>query len=83
MWQVYVAETAEKQLKKLPSKDRERIRIALREMWIDPFAGDILKIYAARWRRRVGNYRLVFEIIISAHMVYVFDIKRRTPSTYK
>jgi mRNA-degrading endonuclease RelE of RelBE toxin-antitoxin system len=83
MWRVYIAATAEKQLKKLPSKDRERIRIVLREMWTDPFAGDLVKIDGTRWRRRLGSYRLVFEIIIAASMVYVFDIKRRTTTTYK
>lgn len=34
------------------------------------------------WRRRVGSYRIFYEIIVDKKIIYVYDVKRRTSSTY-
>lgn len=34
------------------------------------------------WRRRVGSYRIVFEIDVKALTVDVLDVARRTSTTY-
>ncbi|MEK7117279.1 MAG: type II toxin-antitoxin system RelE/ParE family toxin [Patescibacteria group bacterium] len=83
-WFVFVTKSARKQLKKIPKKDSLRIEKVVDEMEIDPFTGDVQKIsqYENKWRRRVGSYRIKYEINIATKFVSVFDIKRRTSSTY-
>lgn len=83
-WEVRVAKTAAKNLKKVPKKDQARIVCALREITINPFLGDIEKIGGElhAWRRRVGNYRILYELENIEKLVLVRDIRRRTSSTY-
>ena len=83
-WGVRVAKYAAKNLKKIPSKDQARILEALREIAENPFSGDIEKIAgeAHVWRRRVGNYRILFELEMKEKLVMVHDITRRTSATY-
>lgn len=82
-WIVFVGNRARKNLKGFPQDDRENIRSALRQLVINPFAGDIEKMEGeAVWRKRVGSYRIKYEIRQSERLVYVFEIKRRTSTTY-
>ncbi len=50
----------------------------------DPFSGDIkrLKGQPAAWRRRVGNYRIVYDLHVEEHRIVVAGILRRTSTTY-
>ena len=83
-WEVIVDPDARKQLKRIPRRDRERIRAALREFAANPYAGDIRKIEGEEdaWRRRIGAYRMLYEVRVKAKVVYVFNIRRRTSSSY-
>lgn len=55
----------------------------VRDLPTNPFTGDVEKMEAERvWRRRVGAYRIFYEIISTQKVIYVFNIKRRTSSTY-
>jgi mRNA-degrading endonuclease RelE of RelBE toxin-antitoxin system len=49
-----------------------------------PFVGDVkrLKGQATAWRRRVGNYRIVYDLYIEEHLIVVGGILRRTSTTY-
>ena len=53
-------------------------------MRASPFRGDIarLKNKPAAWRRRVGNYRIFFDVDVDELLVDVTDIRRRTSTTY-
>ena len=53
-------------------------------MLSDPFGGDIvrLKNQPAAWRRRVGSYRILFDIYPERRVVDIVDIARRTSTTY-
>jgi len=84
-WTVSVARNAAKNLVKIPSKDRERVRIALLEMELNPFSGDITHLWDMfpAFRRRVGSYRILFDIFPSARLVEVHDIRRRNEKTYR
>ncbi len=55
------------------------------EMESDPFTGDIerLKNERAAFRRRVGNWRIFFDVHLEARMVAVSYIERRTTTTYR
>ncbi len=83
-WQLLIDRDAEKQLKKIPQKDAERIKIIIKSLDVDPYRGDIEKMEGKGgiWRRRVGSYRILFEILTAKKIIYVFNIQRRTSSTY-
>ena len=83
-WNLQVAGPAQKDLRKLPVKEQARIRAALAAIQDDPFSGDItrLKAHPTVWRRRVGNYRIFFDLYPETLMVVVVAIKRRTSTTY-
>ncbi len=83
-WDVVLVRSAEKQLRKAPSPDRERILTALAQMREDPFRGDIayLKGLDAAMRRRVGNWRIFFDVYPKEHRVVILAILRRTSPTY-
>ena len=83
-WKIYATNRAEKQLKKLPKSDAERIEETIDAMALNPFSGDIEKLSGEdnAWRRRVGSYRILYEVNITKKIAYIIDIKRRTSSTY-
>jgi mRNA interferase RelE/StbE len=84
-WQITIHPKAVKQLKKFPKKDSDRIRETLDQFQSSPLAGDIEKMSGEQnvWRRRVGAYRISFELFPNRRTVFVFKIKRRTTTTYK
>ena len=83
-WTLRVAKRAEKQLKQFPAQDQARILAALQAMSQDPFSGDIvrLKNQLTAWRRRVGSYRIFFDVYPNQLLVDVVEIRRRTSTTY-
>jgi mRNA-degrading endonuclease RelE of RelBE toxin-antitoxin system len=83
-WTIHVAKRAEKQLSHFPGKDRERILAALQMMCDDPFSGHIVRLtnQPTAWRRRVGSYRIFFDLYPDQLLVEVVDISRRTSTTY-
>jgi mRNA-degrading endonuclease RelE of RelBE toxin-antitoxin system len=82
-WTVVLAGPARKSLKRIPTGDRTRILAALAEMQENPFHGDIRKLQGLPgFRRRVGNWRILFEIIPERRHVAVAAIERRTSTTY-
>ena len=83
-WAVVVDGYARKYLKRIPKKDVDNIKSALKELVYNPYAGDIEKMGGDKnvWRRRVGAYRLLYEIYENRQIVYVAEIKRRTSKTY-
>lgn len=83
-WTLRVARRAEKSLGKSPAKDRARLVAALAEMQDNPFAGDVVRLQGEEntWRRRVGSYRILYEIDVKALTVNVLDVLRRTSTTY-
>ena len=83
-WLVVLAGPAQKSLKRIPSNDRVRIRLAIDAMEENPFLGDVRKLKGGRegFRRRVGDWRIFFDIPLEEHRVVVTAIERRTTTTY-
>lgn len=49
----------------------------------DPFSGDIRKLQGLPgFRRRVGNWRIFFEVVVEHRRVVVTAVERRTSATY-
>jgi len=84
-WDLHVAGPARKQLERVPANDRERILAAFIAMRDNPFLGDIqhLKNQPSAFRRRVGDWRILFDADPSRHLVIVNAIERRTTTTYR
>lgn len=57
---------------------------ALDGMQTTPLTGDVVKLAGQdAFRRRVGNYRIIFRVDFKAFVVGVMDIQRRTTTTYR
>lgn len=83
-WDLHVARSAEKELNRVPSRDRWRIIAALQAMRNDPFSGDIARLehQPTAWRRRVGDWRIFFDLYPDRQLIVVAAIRRRTSTTY-
>ena len=83
-WKLHLTAPAQKDFQKLPPKDQARVKVALLSMEEDPFRGDAkrLKGEHTAWRRRVGNYRIIYDLYVAEHLIVVAGILRRTSTTY-
>lgn len=83
-WVLIVDTIVYKRLRVFPKKDCERITMAIRGFVVNPYAGDIEKMEGEEdvWRRRVGAYRIFYEVSTKENVIHVFDVKRRTSKTY-
>ena len=84
-WNLSITGPAQKDFKKLPQKDQERVKAGLLAMQSDPFEGDLkrLKGKETAWRRRVGNYRIIYDLYFDERLIVVSGILRRTSTTYE
>ena len=50
----------------------------------DPFFGDIVKLggEGKLWRRRVGSYRIFYELMFEKRIVIIHQVERRSSKTY-
>ncbi len=59
--------------------------MALNAMKEDPFSGDVTALkgdYHGLFRRRVGSWRVIFELDPDRRRILVHDILRRSSTTY-
>jgi mRNA interferase RelE/StbE len=83
-WNLQLAGPAQKDLRKLPPRDQTRVKAALLSMQADPFQGDIkrLKGQDTAWRRRVGSFRIIYDLHVEQQLIVVAGILRRSSTTY-
>ena len=83
-WALKVREKVYKDISRFPVEDRERIIRVIENLPNNPYAGDIEKMKGEErmWRRRIGDYRIFYEIIPQDRVIYVFKVERRTSNTY-
>lgn len=83
-WTVILAGPAKRNLERTPEGDRKRIGVALLRMRENPFFGDIehLKNCPIAWRRRVGSWRLLYNLYPQEHRIDVVAIRRHASKTY-
>lgn len=83
-WHVQVDSSVVKFLKRIPHKDADRLQIVLEELQFNPFAGDIVKLKGEdnSWRRRVGDFRIFFEVFNDRRIILIQEIRRRGSNTY-
>jgi mRNA-degrading endonuclease RelE of RelBE toxin-antitoxin system len=81
-WTLLVTKPARRALEKLPSQEQARIERVLALMEHDPFQGDIKRLEPSGWRRRVGDYRIFYDLYMKERRIVVTAILRRTSTTY-
>lgn len=83
-WQVKIRENVYKDIERFPQKDKTRILGVIKNVVLSPFLGDVEKMKGEEnvWRRRVGAYRIFYEILPKEKVIYIFHIERRTSKTY-
>lgn len=83
-WRIFLTTTAKKQFRRLPARDAQRISRAIDGMELNPFSGDVKKLTTGGevWRRRIGNYRIIFELFLRERAIFIYEITRRTSKTY-
>lgn len=81
-WILSVRDKVYKQLKGLPADYARRILSVFELMRDNPYGGDIVNLGEARFRRRVGDYRIFYEIRKDEQIVYIYKVERRTSKTY-
>ena len=78
-YDVEIARSAEKQLRRLPRSDQERIASTLKSLAIDPLPSGARKLsgYDDIFRVRVGRYRILYSISEQTLTVLVLKIGHR------
>ena len=83
-WELKIDQHVIKYLRKVSKEDSRRIYVIIQALVINPYGGDIKKLSdrADTWRRRVGSYRILYEVFLAKRVIHVYDVKRRTSQTY-
>ncbi|OGI94746.1 hypothetical protein A3A03_03580 [Candidatus Nomurabacteria bacterium RIFCSPLOWO2_01_FULL_40_18] len=83
-WVLQIDRSVYKFCGKIPKQDAKNVFEVVNGLSKNPFFGDIQKMKGEEnsWRRRVGNYRIFYEIISKENVIYVYEVKRRTSNTY-
>lgn len=83
-WDLQVDAIVYKELKRFPRKDALRILELIANPYFDPYGGDIEKIKGEKdvWRKRIGAYRIFYEVNQSKRLVHIFWTERRDSKTY-
>ncbi len=78
-WRVAITPTAEKELKRLPARDRGRVRAALDALSGGPGRGDLKRIRGRdeEWRLRVGEWRIRFRLDFGARTFVILRVLPR------
>ena len=83
-WVLRVRDSVYKQISKFPAQDQRKILEAIELLPVNLYFGDIEKMKDEKnnWRKRIGSYRLFYEIKQTEKVIYVFWVERRTTKTY-
>jgi len=76
---VRMSKRAERNLAKIPKRDGERIRIALRALENNPYPPAARKLVnRPEWRVRIGKYRIIYEVIDNELVVLIIILGHRS-----
>ena len=86
-WVCEFSEEAEKDLIGFPKPIQKRVARVLGQMTTDPFRGNVKALHGEEWkgvfRRRIGDYRLLFTADHAKNLVVVQQISLRSGKTYR
>jgi mRNA interferase RelE/StbE len=82
-WGLVIANRAKRQLRRLSADEQQKINETFFEMSQDPFQGDVKFLRGLNaLRRRVGDWRILYELNEARMLIIVAAIKRRGSNTY-
>jgi mRNA interferase RelE/StbE len=82
-WGLVIGSHAKRQFRRMPADDRDSIRQAFSQMRENPFAGDVKVLRGlGSFRRRIGDWRILYELNEYQRLIMVTAIKRRGSTTY-
>jgi mRNA-degrading endonuclease RelE of RelBE toxin-antitoxin system len=83
-WGLVITSPAERGLRKVPRADLEHINTTFSDMCADPYSGDVkfLRGMGQTFRRRVGDWRILFELDKARQTIVILAVKRRGSKTY-
>jgi len=73
----------EKQLARIPKKQRERLVETMRSFRDDPRPAGCIKLDNVLHRVREGQYRIIYAIFDDEVVIVICKVARRTESTYR
>ena len=77
-YQIILSNAAAKQLRKLPTPIAQRIQVQLLELENDPRPTGCKKLVNVEaWRIRIGDYRVIYEILDEILVISVIEIGHR------
>ncbi len=84
VYQIQIDKSALKQLGKIEKPPREKIRAAIRDLADNPrpFGYKKLVDEGGLYRIKVGNYRIIYEVIDKTLLVSVLRVAKRNERTY-
>ena len=86
-WVCDLTQDARDELRDLPKAVQKGVGRVLDQMATDPFLGDVKALKGEEWkgvfRRRVGNYRILFMPAAGQRIVRILHILIRSGKTYR
>ena len=86
MFNVVYSKKAAKYFKRIPKTYQIKLRSKIEELAVNPQISGTIKLVdypIAKYRHRVGNYRILFDIDTSKKNLEIVDIRRRDEQTYR
>lgn len=79
MYSIHLETEAEKDLNKLPTFLFNKIISKIRDLEDDPRPNNCRKLKGTGnfWRIRIGNYRVIYEVIDFSRRINIYKIKHR------
>lgn len=83
-WGLAITSPAGRDLRHIPASELKRINAVFEAMIDDPYGGDtrMLRGTNGASRRRVGHWRILFELDLQRHVIVILGVKRRRSHTY-
>ena len=73
----------EKQLERIPKKQRERLVASMRSLSVEPRPPGCIKLDERLFRIRAGQYRIIYAVFDDELVVFICKAARRTEATYR
>ncbi len=83
-WALKINPDVYKDLSKFSKDYAKKILDIIENLPSNPYFGDIKKIKGEKhlWRRRIGSYRIFYELCLDKNLIYVLWVERRKSKTY-
>lgn len=86
MYTAIFTKRAEKSYKKIPREYQIIIKEKILRLEENPYSSGTIKLLnypVAQFRKRVGDYRILFDIEEDNKIIIIADVRRRTSTTYQ